>query len=278
MKYIYSILMLISLLFVGTACENDYRDMVFFTGDAPIYQIGTCDNLTGSVKLYLTKPDGMVVGVDGGDNNYSIINGDNAIATAAFVKSENGYQRIQVTPKAEGQVVIIVRDGSGNSASLQVTVDERVKLVLYKVKEGIAVTGAVTEEQKTEITNAFVNTFTVKLGGSYELLPDNEYEMWEGGVLRVRPDDSTIAPMIGQYERVPVLEGETEQAGLLFTYNEEKHLYRSGALPETTRTSLETAQWDLWEDVTEICPVEVPEGCKVYHIERLSQYNYIEKN
>ena len=42
MKHIYSILILISLLFVGTACEDDYRDMVFFTGEAPIYQIGTC--------------------------------------------------------------------------------------------------------------------------------------------------------------------------------------------------------------------------------------------
>ena len=29
MRHIYSILMLISLLFVGTACEDDYRDMVF---------------------------------------------------------------------------------------------------------------------------------------------------------------------------------------------------------------------------------------------------------
>ena len=37
MKHIYSILILISLLFVGTACEDDYRDMVFFTGEAPIY-------------------------------------------------------------------------------------------------------------------------------------------------------------------------------------------------------------------------------------------------
>lgn len=31
MRHIYSILILISLLFVGTACEDDYRDMVFFT-------------------------------------------------------------------------------------------------------------------------------------------------------------------------------------------------------------------------------------------------------
>jgi len=30
---------------------------------------------------------------------------------------------------------------------------------------------------------------------------------------------------------------------------------------------------DFWEDVTEVCPVEVPVGCKVYHVERLSPYN-----
>lgn len=277
MKHIYSILMLVSLLFVGTACEDDYRDMVFFTGDAPIYQIGTCDNLIGSVKLYLTKPEGIVVGVDGGDGNYSIVNGDNSIATAAFVENENGYQRVLVTPKAEGKVVITLRDGSGISASLQVTVDECVKLVLYKVKEGIVVTGEATEEQKIQISNAFANTFTVKLGGSYELIPEDDDNMWKTGILRIRPDDSAIAPIVGRYESVPVLEGEQERAGLLFTYNEEEHLYRIGAFPETTRSYVESA-WDFWEDVTEVCPVEVPEGCKVYHIERLSEYYYQDNN
>ena len=55
MKHIYSILILISLLFVGTACEDDYRDMVFFTGEAPIYQIGTCDNLIRSEERRVGK-------------------------------------------------------------------------------------------------------------------------------------------------------------------------------------------------------------------------------
>ena len=103
MRHIYSILILISLLFVGTACEDDYRDMVFFTGEAPIYQIGTCDNLIGSVNLYLDKPEGIILGIDGGDGDYSITNGDNTIVSAAFVKSENGYQRLLVTPKSMGE-------------------------------------------------------------------------------------------------------------------------------------------------------------------------------
>ena len=253
MKHIYSILMLISLLFVGTACEDDYRDMVFFTGEAPIYQIGTCDNLIGSVNLYLSKPEGIIVGVDGGDGNYAIINGDDAVVTAAFVKNENGYQRILVTPKAQGETAITVRDGSGSSAMLRVKVDECVKFVLYKAKDGIVLTGEATEEQKKNIADAFADFFTVKVGGCYEMIPDNESEMWEKGTLRVRPDDSAIAPMIGRYERVPVVDGEVERLGLLFKYNNEEHFYTFNG-PGLTRMSV-MEYMDFWEDVTEACPV-----------------------
>lgn len=156
MRHIYSILMLISLLFVGTACEDDYRDIVFFTGEAPIYQIGTCSNLISSANLYLNKPEGIIVGVDGGDGNYSIVNGDDAIVTAALVKSESGYQRIQIIPKAEGETGITVRDGSGSSALLRVKVDECLKLVWSKVKDGIVIPGA-TEEQQKNIADAFTD-------------------------------------------------------------------------------------------------------------------------
>ena len=90
MKHIYSILMLISLLFVGTACEDDYRDMVFFTGEAPIYQIGTCDNLIGSVNLYQDKPEGIIVGVDLGGRRIIKKNGNDDVVTAAMVKNKNG--------------------------------------------------------------------------------------------------------------------------------------------------------------------------------------------
>ena len=271
MKHIYSILMLISLLFVGTACEDDYRDMVFFTGEAPIYQIGTCDNLIGSVNLYLSKPEGIIVGVDGGDGNYAIINGDDAVVTAAFVKNENGYQRILVTPKAQGETAITVSDGSGSSAMLRVKVDECVKFVLYKAKDGIVLTGEATEEQKKNIADAFADFFTVKVGGCYEMIPDNKSEMWEKGTLRVRPDDSAIAPMIGRYERVPVVDGEVERLGLLFKYNNEEHFYTFNG-PGLTRMSV-MEYMDFWEDVTEACPVEVPAGCRVYHVERLSPYS-----
>lgn len=37
MKHIYSILMLISLLFVGTACEDDYRDIGIFLRERRLF-------------------------------------------------------------------------------------------------------------------------------------------------------------------------------------------------------------------------------------------------
>ncbi|WP_291528151.1 hypothetical protein [Bacteroides sp. UBA939] len=272
MKHIYFILTLLSLFFVGTSCEDDYRDMVLFTGDRPINQIGILNNYVVSADLYLTRPDGITLGVDGGDGDYSIMNEDNSIATAAFVESENGYRRLQITPKSVGEVVITVKDGNGSSVPLVVTVNEYMSTVLYKVKEGIVVIGEATEEQKLEVTNAFADAFTVKLGGSYELIQDDDFG--DTGVLLVRLDDTATAPIVGQYERVSILEGERRHPGLLFTYNEEEHLFYQTNSPGLTKSSVMDSL-DYWEDVTGTCPVEVPEGCKVYHIERWSFQNQV---
>lgn len=274
MKYIYSILMLVSLLFVGTACEDDYRDMVFFTGDAPIYQVGTCSNLLSGVNLYLTKPDGIVVGVDGGDNNYSITSSDNAVATAVFVQNENGYQRMMVTPKTMGNALITVRDGNGASALLSVKVDDCVKKTWVKTQDFIAVQGDVTDEKKQAIMDAFVNFFTVKIDGYYELIPDDEGNTWGGGALRVYPDKTATVPLVGQYEEVPATENQPR--GFQFTYGDEVHLFHVGEMPDASaETKLVSNAIDFWEDVTDVCPVDIPAGCKVYHIERLYiDYSY----
>lgn len=268
MKHFYSILLLASLLLMGTACEDDYRSMIFFTGDKPIYQLGTCDNQIGSADLLLTHPEGIVVGVDGGSGSYTVVSGDDAIVTAVLAKEENGYARVRITPKAEGTTVVTARDSEGNQALLRIKVDECVKLTYIKPREGIVISGEVTEEKKNEIVTAFTGVFTVKVMGKYELIPDVEGDSWKSGTLRVYTDEMATTPIVGRYEAVPVDEGEQQRRGVRFTYNGEVHIYHFGAIPEVTRTS-PVAPIDFWEDVTAICPVELPEGCKVYHVERL---------
>lgn len=59
-----------------------------------------------SANLYLNKPEGIIVGVDGGDGNYSIVNGDDAIVTAAFVKVKVGTNvyRLFLKPKVRREL------------------------------------------------------------------------------------------------------------------------------------------------------------------------------
>lgn len=272
MKHICSILLLVSFLFAGTACEDDYRDMVFFTGDKPIYQKGTCDNLISSVNLFLTHPDGIVVGVDGGSGSYSVISGDDAIVTAVLAKAENGYARVLITPKAEGTTVVTARDSEGNQALLRIEVDECLKLTFVKLREGIVITGEVTEEKKNEISAAFTGLFTVKVMGKYELIPDVEDNLWMGGTLRVYTDDKATTPILGRYDSVAV--GEQQHRGVRFSYNDEEHFYSFGTFPEVTRVSPVNGSIDFWEDVTELCPVELPQESKIYHIEQLVREDY----
>lgn len=265
MRHTSSIVLFLILLFVGSSCESDYRDIVFFSGDKPIYDPGTCDNLLSSVTVYLTKPEGTIIGLDGGNGDYSFLNSNKSVATAAFVKSESGYQRLLITPKARGGAVIEVRDGSGAAARLVVTVEDCMKLRYNKVDDLIYVSGEASDEQKNSIASAMTNFFPVKVGGRYEMLID-ENETWEKGVLRVYPDISA-EPVLGTYERI---QGETAGAdGFRFSYSGGVHLLYQGYHDKPfTKTSVIGPLY-LWEDVTTICPISVPAGCTVYHGERL---------
>lgn len=265
MKHTSSIVLLLMLLFVGSACENDYRDIVFFSGDKPIYEIGTCDNLLSSVKIYLTKPEGTIIGLDGGNGDYSFLNSNKSVVSVAFVKSESGYQRLLLTPKSKGGAVIEVRDGSGAAARLVVAVEDCMKQVLVKQKESIYVEGNATSEQKAAIVAAMADMFPVKLGGRYELLIGEE-ETWEKGVLRVYTDISA-KPIVGTYESIS--EKDQYWEGFRFSYDGKVHvLYRGDNDRPVTKMSV-IAPLNLWEDVTDICPVTVPAGCKVYRGEEL---------
>lgn len=265
MKHIFSIVLLLMLLFAASACEDDYRDIVFFSGDKPIYDPGTCDNLLSSVTVYLTKPEGTIVGLDGGNGDYSFLNSNKSVVSVAFVKSESGYQRLLLTPKSKGGAVIEIRDGSGAAARLVVEVEECMKQVLIKQKESIYVEGEATAEQKAAIVAAMADMFPVKLGGRYVLLI-GEDETWEKGVLCVYKDVSA-EPIVGTYESI--WEDDLERSSFRFSYDGKVHvLYRGGYdKPATKMSPIEPM--NLWEDVTDICPVTVPVGCTVYHGEEL---------
>ena len=147
MKKLYSLFALIALLFTASGCEDDYRSMVLFEGVEPIYQIGTCDNLVSNLSYYLSETnEDTVLGIDGGDGSYNVINEHESVASVTFTDDVNGYQRIKIHPLAEGETIVKVMDGSGEETQLRITVKGRRQYTLTKMgfEYGIS-SGAPTE-------------------------------------------------------------------------------------------------------------------------------------
>lgn len=265
MKHIYSILVaLFVVLIANTSCDEDYRDMVLFEGVEPIYQIGTCNNLLSSLTLYLTHPDGVVLGIDGGDGDYSLEGVDVAVATVELVETMNNYSRIKVTPKAEGIVTIRVNDGSGASTVLRIMVRDRFKFFFFVEHTTFLRTEEIEGSLWNQIMSDLSSALTVKPQGSYTLIPADT----DGtrGELHINPSAYDNDLLTGTYE---MLKGEGGEDVFRFSYNGEVHEFTNRPLGNlVTRESLRPMPTEAWyEDVTSLSAVAVPQGCKVYRAE-----------
>ena len=73
-------------------------------------------------------------------------------------------------------------------------------------------------------------------------------------------------PYIDQYKDEIILVEGIEKSGIQFAYGDEKHIYRVGPSVELTKSMPQDPYLYFWEEVTELCPVEVPEGCSIFFV------------
>lgn len=264
MRRIYSIVTtLLLFLTVSTGCEDDYRDMVLFEGVEPIYQLGTCDNLVSSLTLYLTNPDGVVLGIDGGDGDYSVSSDNASMVAVTFAEDVNGYRRIKILPKAQGVTTILVKDHSGASTMLKIIVEDCYKFYIHVRQTAYGHTGELSESLWSQIQEELAVALMVQKGGTYTLIPADKDDPWYGGgELRVHPSALVEAFVEGTYEP---LESEGTLA-YRFRYNNEVHEFTHKA-PAITRDS-PIAPVYMFEDVTPFVSAALPAGCKVYRQEK----------
>lgn len=268
MKHFYSIILFAMCLLVGTSCkDDDDREIIFFNGDAPIYDAGGCVNLVSSVSLYTNSSESSTVGIEGGDGEYTVHTTDPTVAIAELVPESNNYFRLKLTRKKMGETLVTVKDGNGKSAMLKVTVGE-FKYTWPVTKVEIAIKGTVTAEKKAEIEAFFKDTYPVPVGGRYELYPDSQSNLMRQGRLVVYLNDATVAPFVGRYEMKPIMIDGKEVPGYYFTYNNEEHLYFNTLYSPVTRDP-GPGYYYLAEDVTAECTVELPEGIKIYRGQRV---------
>lgn len=263
MRHFYSMVaILLFVLVASTSCEDDYRDMITFEGAEPIFGRDGGDNLVSSVTLYMTNPEGIVLGIDGGDGNYSL--GDASIATVAFSETQNGYSRIKITPKGEGVETIRINDGSGSYTLLRIVVRDRYKFYYFVEYTTFFHTGEIEENHWNQIKADLTSVLTVKDQGSYALIPENTNDSSERGELLVHPSGITEQVIMGTYE---VIEGENGEGILCFRYNDEVHKFTRKSPENIVTKNSPIPPLVGYEDVTSLSPTSVPQGCKVYRAE-----------
>lgn len=264
MRHFYSIVtILLFVLVASTGCEEDYRDVILFEGAEPIFGQDGNNNQISSVTLYLTNPEGVVLGIDGGDGNYSLDEAS-TVAAVTFSETQNGYSRIKVTPKDEGVVTVRINDGSGASAILKIIVRDRYKFYYFVEYTTFFHTGEIEENHWNQIMVDLTSVLMVKDQGAYTLIPDNTNDSQDRGELLVHPSAFNQEVIMGTYE---VIEGENGENFLCFKYNNEVHMFTRKSPENIVTKNSPIPPLVGYEDVTSLSPAAVPQGCKVYRAE-----------
>lgn len=253
MKKLYSLFALIALLFATSGCEDDYRSMVLFEGVEPIYQIGTCDNLVSFLSFYLSETEGeTVLGIDGGDGSYRVINEHESVASVTFTDDVNGYQRIKIHPLAEGETIVKVMDGSGESTQLRITVRSRRQYTMTKMGFEYGISDGAPTELLGEVSEELSNRPWLENTGYYVLVPDKECSNFlEKGVLEIYRTGKEDKPLVGRYDTVPVEDEDGDTYALWqFTCNGEQRLFTRTV---TGNEGSSVVKCVLAENVTPFC-------------------------
>lgn len=265
MKRTHSIILLLMFLFLGTACEDDYHDMVFFSGDKPIYQIGTCTNLVNNITLHISNKAGTVVGIDGGDGNYTYSVDNDNIVQLEETDATGGYRHICIKPQTLGDVSIIAKDGSGNQAILTVSVTEpKIRFRAMAKKMEFVNQQLLTEEEVNRIGSAQISSVPVNIGGGFEIYPDENGSYENPGNLKVYVADEVGTVLSGTYLQKDVTWQGRKQIAFDFTFGEKTYTYIVQDKPVNER-SLGQTYLLFREDVTSDCG-KLPEGVIVYRL------------
>lgn len=268
MKKLSSLLVLITLLFAASGCEDDYRSMVLFEGVEPIYQIGTCNNLVSSLSFYLSETREVVLGIDGGDGSYNVVNEHESVASVTFADDVNGYQRITVQPLAAGETLVKVMDGSGDYVQLRITVKVRRQFTMKKMGFAYGISDGASTGLLGDASEALAGRPWLENGGYYVLVPDKDCSNFlEKGVLEIYPTGKEEEPLTGRYDTVPVEDADGEAYPLWqFTYNGEQRFF---ARTLKGNEGGSTIKCELAENVTSFCPSGLlPEGVLVIYHEK----------
>lgn len=265
--FYYYILCGVMLAFFASACEDEYRDIVFFAGAEPVYQLGICDNVVTSSTLYMTDTEPTRLGLDGGDGEYVLSCSNPTVVSATLAEDSSGHKRVSLLPKAEGIANVVITDGNGGSAMLSVHVLECYKLTYKVLSIGFGLKGGNIDDAGWQsLCDTLKRMQPVQINGCYELVPDDRDDSMRGGKLKVYAGAGNAEPVGGTYRQV-----EAEDGDMLLQFcldNGNMHVFSMrNPLDWPATKDFPIAPLLMWEEVTSAVSSGLPDGCSVYRAE-----------
>ena len=149
-------------------------------------------------KLYYGSKGGVTI--IGGDGKYSFS------CESPLLKAEMTYRNyILFEPLGVGDAIVTIKDSSGNSYILNVTVAYKSEAIVVAKLDAIVVGDNLTVGNQRELKEKALATIPVKVGGGYKFVyTESEDQDETNGIVFIYPDKYGNEGIEGTFERVMI--------------------------------------------------------------------------
>ena len=198
---IICVLVLLFSTFVWTSCDKD--------SDGEPLSLHQIEN--NATKLYYGSIGGVTI--IGGDGNYSFS------CESPLLKAEMTYRNyISFEPLGVGDATVIIKDSSGESYLLKVTIAYKTEKMVVAKLDATVVGDNMTVGNQKELKEKVLATIPVKVGGGYKFVyTEGEDLDMTKGIVFLYPDKYGENGIEGTFERATVKESDGNYSYTTYT-------------------------------------------------------------
>jgi len=213
-----------------------------------------------STKVYYGSKGGVTI--IGGDGNYSFS------CESPLLKAEMTYRNyISFEPLGVGEATVVIKDSSGESYLLKVTIAYKTEKIVVVKLDATVVGDAMTVGSQKELRDKALATIPVKIGGGYKFIyTEGEDLNLTKGIVFLYPDKYGENGIEGTFERATVKEANGSYSYTTYTlhYSNANRTFVFMEYGEPTAESLPYRALQLVEDLKEQYKTVYPNVEQVY--------------
>jgi len=215
---------------------------------------------SNATKLYYGSKGGVTI--TGGDGNYSFS------CESPLLKAEMTYSNyILFEPLGVGEATVTIKDSSGDSYILKVTIAYKTEKIVVSKLDATVVGDNMTVGNQKELKEKALATIPVKVGGGYKFVYTEGEKLAETkGTVFIYPDKYGNSGLEGTFERAAVKDKNGNYSYMTYTlhYNAVNRIFILMEYSESTAKSSQYRAIQFAEDIKEQYKMAYPNVEQVY--------------